>query len=66
MNLFFAVLTPFLGAVLVALAARRGRALAAWSTSGVVLLALLLLLPALVASFGGTTTIQRLPWIPTT
>ncbi|MBK6637364.1 MAG: monovalent cation/H+ antiporter subunit A [Rhodocyclaceae bacterium] len=65
MNLLLAVLTPFLGAALVALAARRGRALAAWSAGAVAALALLLLLPAMAASFGGVTTIQRLPWIPT-
>ncbi|MDP1525707.1 MAG: monovalent cation/H+ antiporter subunit A [Rhodocyclaceae bacterium] len=64
MNLFLAVLMPFLGAVLVALASRRGRAFAAWCTGGVALLSLFLLLPAMAASFDGTTTIQRLTWIP--
>jgi len=64
MNLLLAVVTPFVGAGLVALAARRGRAPAAWSAAGIVLLALLLLAPAMVAGFGGATTIQRLPWIP--
>ena len=64
MSLFLAVLTPFLGAALVAGAARRGRAAAAWSAGGVALLALILLLPAMAASFGGATTIQRLSWIP--
>ncbi|MDI6745885.1 MAG: monovalent cation/H+ antiporter subunit A [Rhodocyclaceae bacterium] len=64
MNLFLAVLTPFIGAALVAWASRRGRAHAAWSAGAVALLALALLLPAMVASFAGATTIQRLSWIP--
>ena len=64
MNLLLAVLTPFLGAALVAWAARRGRAAAAWSTGAVAALSVLWLLPLLPGSFGGDTTIQRLSWIP--
>jgi multicomponent K+:H+ antiporter subunit A len=63
-NLLLAVLTPFCGAALVAWAARRGRAAAAWSAGGVAVLALLLLLPALTAGFAGQTTIARLAWLP--
>lgn len=64
MNLLLAVLTPFFGAALVAWASRRGRAYAAWSAGAVALLALALLLPAMVASFAGATTIHRISWIP--
>ena len=64
MILLLAVLTPFFGALLVALASRRGRAPGAWSAGAVTLLALLLLLPAMTTSFAGQTTIERLSWIP--
>lgn len=64
MNLLLAVLTPFLGAVLVAWIARRSRTAAALSAGGVVALAGLWLAPLLPASFAGVTAIQRLAWIP--
>ena len=64
MNLPLAVIIPFMGAALVAWAARRGRAAAAWSAGGVAVLALLLLWPALTAAFAGAVTVQRLAWIP--
>jgi len=64
MNLLLAVLTPFLGAAVVALAARRGRTPAAWSAGGIVALAGLWLAPLVPASFAGETVIQRLAWIP--
>ena len=64
MNLLLAVLTPFVGAPLVALAARRGRAATAWSAAAVTALAGLWLLPLLPAAGAGATAIERLPWIP--
>ncbi len=63
MQLFLAVLTPFLGAALVAGIARHGRSASAWSAAGVTAAALLQLLPLMSASFAGTTTLERLPWI---
>jgi len=64
MSLVFAVLTPFLGAVLVALLARRGRAVAAWATAASAALALAILLPSLMGTLSGQTSLQRLSWIP--
>jgi len=63
MQLFLAVLTPFIGAALVAGVARYGRSVSAWCAAGVTLAALLQLLPLMAASFGGATTLERLPWI---
>ena len=63
MSIALAVLTPFLGAPLVAWASRRGRALAAWSAGGVVMLAFLWLAPLLPRAFAGETAIQRIDWI---
>ena len=65
MSLLLTVLTPFLGAPLVALAAGRGRAATAWCTAGVIALAGLWLAPLLPATLAGATAIERLPWIPT-
>jgi len=65
MSLILAVLTPFLGAALVAWVALRGRPQATWAAGGVTLLALLQLLPAMASVFAGNTTVERLPWIPT-
>jgi multicomponent K+:H+ antiporter subunit A len=64
MNLPLAVLTPFLGALLVAWIARRGTNHAAWSAAGVTLATLALLAPLLPEPFAGHTTVQRLTWIP--
>ena len=64
MHLLLAILTPFFGAALVAVLAQRGRSVSAWTTAGTTALALALLGPALIASFAGETTIQRLGWIP--
>ncbi|MBE0474189.1 monovalent cation/H+ antiporter subunit A [Rhodoferax sp.] len=63
MQLFLAILTPFFGAALVAAIARYGRSASAWCAAGVTAAALLQLLPLMAASFAGTTTLQRLPWI---
>ena len=63
MQLFLAILTPFMGAALVSGLARRGRNVSAWSTAGVTAATLLQLLPLMAASFGGVTTVERLPWI---
>ena len=64
MSLLLAVLTPFLGAPLVAWAARGGRAATAWCAAAVTALAALWLIPLLPATFAGATAIERLPWIP--
>lgn len=64
MTLLLAVLTPFLGAPLVAWLSRRGRAVAAWATGGVAALSFLWLTALLPAAFAGETAIQRLAWIP--
>lgn len=64
MHLFLAILTPFFGAALVALLARHGRSVSAWTTAGVTTLALALLSPLVINSFAGQTTLQRVGWIP--
>jgi len=64
MTLFFAVLTPFAGAALVALASRRGRSRAAWTAGAVTLAALLWLAPSFPLPFAGTTLIQQHDWMP--
>ena len=64
MNLLLTVLTPFLGAALVAWAHRFGRAAAAWTAGGVAVLAVVWLAPLLGAPFAGETVVQRIPWIP--
>ena len=63
MQLFLAILTPFFGAALVAGLARHGRTVSAWTAAGVTAAALLQLVPLIAASFGGVTTLERLPWI---
>lgn len=63
MHLFLAILTPFVGAALVGLLARHGRAAAAWISAGTTMAALAILWPLLVDSFAGALTIQRLGWI---
>jgi len=63
MQLFLAILTPFFGAALVAGIARFGRTVSAWCAAGVTAAALLQLLPLMIASFAGVTTLEHLPWI---
>ena len=64
MTLFLAVLTPFLGAALVALASRIGRSQAAWAAGAVTLGSILWLAPAAGLPFAGTTLIQQHDWLP--
>ena len=64
MTLFFAVLTPFVGAALVALASRLGRSHSAWAAGAVTLTALLWLTPSWSLPFAGLTLIQQHDWIP--
>ena len=64
MTLFFAVLTPFFGAALVALASRFGRSHSAWAAGAVTLVSILLLAPSFGLPFAGTTLIQQYDWIP--
>jgi len=64
MTLFFAVLTPFVGAALVALASRRGRSHSAWAAGAVTLASMLWLVPSLHLPFDGTTLIQTHEWMP--
>ncbi len=64
MNLLLAVLTPFLGAALVAWAHRYGRAATAWTAGAVAVLALAWLAPLMGGPFGGETAVQALPWVP--
>jgi len=64
MTLFFAVLTPFFGAALVALASRYGRSHAAWAAGAVTLASILWLAPSFSLPFAGTTLIQQHDWMP--
>ena len=73
MTLFFAVLTPFVGAALVALASRLGRSHTAWAAGAVTLASILWLTPSVpqiwpssAASlpFGGAAQIQQFDWMP--
>ncbi|MBU1654354.1 MAG: monovalent cation/H+ antiporter subunit A [Gammaproteobacteria bacterium] len=64
MNLPLAVLTPFLGAILVAWVSRFGRSHAAWAAGGVALAALAWLLPSASAPFADATLVWRLAWLP--
>jgi multicomponent K+:H+ antiporter subunit A len=65
MSLLLVILTPFLGAALVAGVARRSRLHTAWASGAITLAALAWLLPLAPASFAGETVIQRLSWLPT-
>jgi len=58
------VLTPFLGAPLVAWASRFGRAPGAWAAGAVAALALGGVLSLLSETFAGETAIHRLAWLP--
>ena len=64
MTLFFSVLTPFVGAALVALASRFGRSHSAWAAGAVTLTALLWLAPSFHLPFDGVTLVQQYDWIP--
>ncbi|HEY9098105.1 MAG TPA: monovalent cation/H+ antiporter subunit A [Thiobacillus sp.] len=64
MTLFFAVLTPFFGSALVALASRLGRSHAAWAAGAVTLVSILLLAPSVSLPFAGATLIQQQDWMP--
>jgi multicomponent K+:H+ antiporter subunit A len=64
MSLLLVVLTPFLGAAVVALAARFGRLPTAWTTGGVALVALAFLLPVAQAPFAGEVPVERVAWMP--
>ncbi len=64
MNLLFTILTPFLGAILVAWISRCGRSHAAWAAGGVGLAALAWLSPLASGPFSGMTHIQRIAWMP--
>ncbi|HOW75894.1 MAG TPA: monovalent cation/H+ antiporter subunit A [Candidatus Competibacteraceae bacterium] len=65
MSLLLVILTPFLGAALVAWVSHRGRLHAAWIAGLVTLIALAWLLPLASAPFAGQTLIQRFSWMPT-
>ncbi|MFZ5514768.1 MAG: monovalent cation/H+ antiporter subunit A [Pseudomonadota bacterium] len=64
MNLALVVLLPFLGAAVVAWSARLSRQASAWTAGTVTVAALLALLPAAGATFGGETMVQSWNWIP--
>lgn len=64
MNLALVVLLPFLGAAVVAWSARLSRQASAWTAGTVTVAALLALLPAAGAPFGGETLVQSWNWIP--
>ena len=64
MTLFLAVLMPFAGAALVALASRMGRLASAWVAGAVTLTSLALLVPLFALPFAGETLIQRHAWMP--
>ena len=64
MNLLLAILTPFLGAALIAWTRRRGRVRFAVKAGVTTLIALGLLVPLLPGPFRGETLVWRLPWLP--
>ncbi|MFP5403324.1 MAG: monovalent cation/H+ antiporter subunit A [Gammaproteobacteria bacterium] len=64
MTLFLAVLTPFVGAALVAWAARFGRPHSAWAAGAVTLASLTLLAPLFPLPFAGETLIEQRDWMP--
>jgi len=63
-SLLLVILTPFLGAALVAGVARRGRLYTARASGAVTLAALAWLLPLAPKPFAGKTVIQRFAWLP--
>jgi multicomponent K+:H+ antiporter subunit A len=64
MTLFFAVLTPFVGAALVALVSRLGRSHSAWAAGAVTLASLLWLAPSWHLPFAGSLLVQQHDWMP--
>ena len=64
MNLLLCVITPFLGAALVAWVARLWTGHAAWAAAGVTLAASAALAPLVDGTFQGTTLIERYAWMP--
>ena len=64
MTLFYAVLTLFLGAPLVAGVSRLGRSHSAWAAGAVTLVSILWLLPAAGLPFAGTVLVQQQDWMP--
>jgi multicomponent K+:H+ antiporter subunit A len=64
MTLLLAILTPFLGAALIAWFRHRGRLRFATSAGVTTLVALVCLAPVLPGAFGGETLVWRLPWVP--
>ena len=65
MTLFFAVLTLFAGAALVALASRLGRSHSAWAAGAVTLSAIAWIAPLAGMPFAGATLTQTTPWMGT-
>ena len=64
MNLLLAILTPFLGAALIAWTRHQGRVRFAVKAGVTTLIALGLLVPLLPGPFRGETLVWRLPWLP--
>jgi multicomponent K+:H+ antiporter subunit A len=64
MNLLFAILAPFVGAVLVALNRHKGRLRFATSAGVATLIALACLAPSLPGPFQGETLVWRISWVP--
>jgi multicomponent K+:H+ antiporter subunit A len=64
MTLFFATLTPFVGAALVALVSGLGRSHSAWAAGAVTLATLLWLAPSAHLPFDGSLLIQQHDWVP--
>ena len=64
MTLFYAVLTPFVGAALVALVSRLGGGHSAWAAGAVTLASLGWLLPLFPLPFEGLTLVQQADWVP--
>ena len=64
MNLLLCVLTPFLGAALVAWSPRLGTQASAWAAGAVTLAAGGWLAPLIGATFAGETLIERHAWMP--
>ncbi|MDH5479409.1 MAG: proton-conducting transporter membrane subunit, partial [Nitrosomonas sp.] len=64
MNLSLVALTPFVGAVFVALVSRLGRLHAAWGAGAVTFLALAFLSPLMNDAFAGEVFVQHISWMP--